>query len=243
MPKRKRKNKDGSKKDVKYKGVQKSGKRFRAVLYIDDKKHNIGTFDTPKQAARAYDRAAMQAGRPPSKLNFQDKVPMDYKPKMKKLLSNNTIGYRGVSKKGKNRFQAQIHIGDRQQFIGNFSTAKDAAIAFDLAAIQAKRPKSDLNFPDMIHVKKEIPKIKKRKIVDCRNTTGFNGVSQAGNKFRAQIQIDGKNKHLGIFTRARDAAMAYDEAVVELSGRSMDELILNFPDGVVNVSEVHKFVL
>ena len=76
MPKRKRKNEDGSKKDVKYKGVQKSGKRFRAVLYIDDKKHNIGTFDTPKQAARAYDRAAMQAGRPPTKLNFQDKVPI-----------------------------------------------------------------------------------------------------------------------------------------------------------------------
>ena len=88
-----------------------------------------------------------------------------------------------------------------------------------------------------------LPEIKKRKLVDCRNTTGFNGVSQAGNKFRAQIQIDGKNKHLGIFTRATDAAMAYDEAVVELSGRSMDELKLNFPDGVVNVSEVHKSVL
>ena len=242
MPKRKRKNKDGSKKDVKYKGVQKSGKRFRAVLYIDDKKHNIGTFDTPKQAARAYDRAAMQAGRPPTKLNYQDKVPMDYKAKKKKLRSTNTIGYRGVYKNG-NRFQASIKIDDKMQYLGSFGTTKEAAIAFDLAAIQAKRPKSDLNFPDMIHVKKEIPKIKKRKIVDCRNTTGFNGVSQAGNKFRAQIQIDGKNKHLGIFTRARDAAMAYDEAVVELSGRSMDELVLNFPDGVVNVSEVHKFVL
>ena len=43
---------------------------------------------------------------------------------------------------------------------------------------------------------------------------------------------DGKSKHLGYFTRARDAAMAYDEATVELSGRSMDELILNFPDGM-----------
>ena len=51
--------------------------------------------------------------------------------------------------------------------------------------------------------------------------------------------IDGKQKYLGIFTRARDAAMAYDEAIVELSGRSIDDLKLNFPDGVVNVSEVH----
>ena len=72
---------------------------------------------------------------------------MDYKPKMKKLSSRNTIGYRGVSKKG-NRFQAQIMIGGRNRSIGYFGTTKEAAIAFDLAAIQAKRPKSDLNFPE-----------------------------------------------------------------------------------------------
>ena len=84
----------------------------------------------------------------------------------------------------------------------------------------------------MIHVKKEIPKIKKRKIIKCTNTTGFNGVSKQGEKFKAKITIDGKQKFLGIFTRARDAAMAYDEAIVELSGRSIDELKLNFPDGM-----------
>ena len=91
MPKRKRKNEDGSKKEVKYKGVskRKSG-RFQANIRIDGKLQNIGTFDTAKKAARAYDHAAMQAGRlqagrPPIKLNFQDKIPMDYKPKMKKL--------------------------------------------------------------------------------------------------------------------------------------------------------------
>ena len=44
--------------------------------------------------------------------------------------------------------------------------------------------------------------------------------------------IDGEQTYLGIFTRARDAAMAYDEAIVELSGRSIDELNLHFPDGM-----------
>ena len=66
----------------------------------------------------------------------------------------------------------------------------------------------------------------------CDNTTNFNGVSKKGKKFVAMIRIDGKQKYLGIFTRARDAAMVYDEAIVELSGRSMDELKLNFPDGM-----------
>jgi len=53
----------------------------------------------------------------------------------------------------------------------------------------------------------------------CTNKTGLNGVSQAGKKFVAIIHIDGKKKHFGTFTRqvtrARDAAMAYDEAIVK----------------------------
>ena len=153
---------------------------------------------------------------------------MDYKPKKKKLRSTNTIGYRGVYKQG-NRFQARIRIDGNVQYLGLFGTTKEAAIAYDLAAIQAKRPRSDLNFPDMIHVKKEIPRIKKRKLVTCTNKTGFNGVSKARKKFQAHISINGKNKYLGIFTRARDAAMAYDKAILKYH---QPRTKFNFPDGM-----------
>jgi len=81
----------------------------------------------------------------------------------------------------------------------------------------------------MIHVKKEIPKIKKRKLMICTNTTGFNGVSKNGKKFQASIRINGKKKHLGTFTRARDAAMAYDEAIVKYH---QPRTKFNFPDGM-----------
>ena len=90
MPKRKRKKEGGSKNKVKYKGVKKSGKKFYAQIYIDGKHQSLGTFDTPKEAAEAYDLATIQAGRPTSKLNFLDQVPKFYKPTKKKLSSTNT---------------------------------------------------------------------------------------------------------------------------------------------------------
>ena len=50
----------------------------------------------------------------------------------------------------RNRFAAKIRIDGKNQHLGTFDTAKEGAIAWDFAAIQAKRPKSHLNFPYMI---------------------------------------------------------------------------------------------
>ena len=224
MPKRKRKKDDGSKDDVKYQGVTKRGEKFGAQIKIDGKRHYHGTFDTPKEAAQAYDRAAIQAGRPTSKLNFLDQVPKNYKPKKKKLLSTNTTGFRGVYKM-RDRFQARIYFGGKLQNIGTFGTAKEAAEAYDQAALQAKFPRSELNFSDT--PKEEVSRIKKRRIGNYKNKTGFNGVCKVGEKFKAQIQIDGKVKGLGYFAKPRDAAMAYDEAIV---ANQLPYKKLNFPD-------------
>ena len=227
MPKRKR-NDDRTKKDVKYKGVTKIGKKFNARIWIGRKKgQSLGSFDTPKEAAQAYDRAAIQAGRPTSKLNFLDQVPKNYKPTKKKLLSTNTTGFTGVHKQG-NRFQAKIRIGGKLQHIGTFGTAKEAAEAYDQAALQAKFPRSELNFSDT--PKEEVSRIKKRRIGNYKNKTGFNGVCKVkGGKFQAQIGIDGELKYLGNFTKPRDAAMAYDKAIV---ANQLPYKKLNFPCGM-----------
>ena len=114
--------------------------RFR----VGGKIQNFGTYDTAKQAAEAHDRASIQTGRPTSKLNFLDQVPKNYKPKKRKHRSTNTLGYRGVYQVGK-KFRAAIFTHGKLHCIGTFETALDAAKEYDLAAIQAKRPTSDLN--------------------------------------------------------------------------------------------------
>lgn len=46
----------------------------------------------------------------------------------------------------------------------------------------------------------------------ARNSTGFLGVSVFKNKYVATINVQGKNKYLGQFDKAEDAAAAYQEA-------------------------------
>ena len=146
MPKSKRRkrltgNKTG------YFGVSKrSSGRYQAMIWIKGKGNrkgkSIGSYDTAKQAAKAYDKEAIKLRRPFSKLNYPKKAPVGYKPIQKALRSNNTVGYRGVYKNGK-RFQARIKIGGKLTYIGTHDTAKEAAIAYDRAVLKANQPTSD----------------------------------------------------------------------------------------------------
>lgn len=47
------------------------------------------------------------------------------------------------------------------------------------------------------------------------NTSGFTGAFRLRNKWRSQIKIAGKQCHLGVFNTAREAHLAYKEAVLQ----------------------------
>jgi len=233
MPKSKRRKRSKSKSG--YFGAIKNtkGNKYTARINIDGKYKCLGySYDTAKQAAKAHDKEAIKLRRPFSKLNYPKKAPVGYTPIQKALCSNNTIGYRGVSKrkfqKGK-KFQTSVRIGGKNIYIGTYDTAKEAAIAFDRAVLKAKESTSLLNFPDMVHNLDVEPKRKKQKVAS-NNSSGYKGVRKSKNKFRSMIGIgNGKEKHIGSFDTALAAALAYDQAAIKAGRKSHT---LNFPDGL-----------
>ena len=147
---------------VGYRGVSKNGKKYQAQTKIAGKLKHIGTYDTAKEAAVAYDRAVLKAKKSTSLLNFPDMVHnLDVEPKRKKY-KRSSIGYKGLSKQESGRFQAQIRINGKKKGLGTFDTAIQAAFAYDQAAIKAGRKKSTLNFP-MDQKKEKTQKEKKEK--------------------------------------------------------------------------------
>ena len=159
MPKSKRKkrsNKTG------YFGLVKlSSGRYRAQIWIDGTMKNFGTYDTAKEAAKAYDTEAIKLRKPFSKLNYPKKAPVGYTPIQKPLKSTNTVGYRGVYKMRK-KYQAKIRIAGKSTYIGTYATAKEAAMVYDRAVRKANKPTTLWNFTQEefdIH-KKEFDRIK-----------------------------------------------------------------------------------
>ncbi len=53
-----------------YWGVSKKRGRFQALFKVGTKTHFVGMFDTPEEAARAYDDAAREAFGSKARLNF-----------------------------------------------------------------------------------------------------------------------------------------------------------------------------
>ena len=108
--------------------MEKEGKKYKkyvARIYIDQNIKYLGSYDTAEQAAEAYDKEAIKLRLPFSKLNFPKKAPVGYTPIQQALRATNTVGYRGVQKRGK-KFRAWkkvMEIGGKSTAIGTFETA------------------------------------------------------------------------------------------------------------------------
>ena len=171
MPKSKRKkrsNKTG------YFGLVKlSSGRYRAQIWIDGTMKNFVTDHSKVFSRLAWQRKSHKhyvSKSLANTLTYWTSRLKKLDPGERPIHHNNTVGYRGVSKKGKN-FRARIEIGGKQKYIGIYDTAKEAAVAYDRAILKANLSTTLLNFPDMVHNLDVEPKPKRKKRKKASTTT------------------------------------------------------------------------
>ena len=113
---------------------------------------------------------------------------------------NGTSKYTGVSwHKASNKWRSQIRLGDKSKDLGFFTSEEEAAEAYQ-NALKIYHDGGDLSFMET-----RIPSSK------------YTGVSwrKRENKWVANIKINGKLKHLGLFTVEEEAAEAHQNALKE----------------------------
>ena len=152
--------------------------------------------------------------------------------------------YNGVYKQD-GMFHALIVVDYNRIELGGHRTAEEAAHAYDDAVIKYKLPLSKLNFPDRTLANKKIRTLddkvegdsssssskrggNKRKL-SSNNTTGYRGVYKSGKRFVAQIRFNHKSKFLGRHDTPKEAALAYDRAIIK---HKLSSSKLNFPEHV-----------
>jgi hypothetical protein len=221
-----------------YRGVTKKGTKFQARIRIDGKQIYLGQCHTAKETALLFDRAVVLHKRPKSLLNYPDGLPIDdedydalMNPNKKRTLSSrNTTGYTGVYKI-RERYRASICVGAKTEQLGTYDTSKEAAVAYDRAVIQHKFSSSKLNFPGGLSIDdeyyEELMHPKKKRRLDSRNTSGYTGVFKNGRRFQAQLSVSHQKQYLGSYATAKEAALAYDRAVVQ---HKLPSIKLNFPN-------------
>lgn len=137
-----------------FKGVYKDSRqsvRWRAQIRVSGKTLKLGDFGTELEAARKYDSAARHFYGEYALLNFPQERPEPYEESVKRL--KKTSKYRGVCwDRETNKWEANIYFDScKKKRLGRFADEKEAAVAYDKAALDFFGNKAKLNFPPTSH--------------------------------------------------------------------------------------------
>ena len=142
--------------------------------------------------------------------------------------------YRGVTKHRRSgRFEAHIWVKElgRQVYLGGYECEEHAAEAYDIAALKSKGTRTKTNFDltkytdllgciDRMTMEELVMAVRRQSQGFSRGTSSFRGVTHhPSGRWEARIGIPGsKHVYLGLFVDEKEAARAYDRALVRLRG-------------------------
>eukprot|EP00963_Diacronema_lutheri_P005679 scaffold436_cov336-Pavlova_lutheri.AAC.18 len=145
-----------------------------------------------------------------------------------------TSRYRGVTKHRRSgRWEAHIWVKEtgKQVYLGGYEHEEHAAEAYDVAAIKCKGSTVKTNFPmskytelmafmENITLEELVMAVRRQSQGFARGSSSYRGVTHHPNgRWEARIGMPGsKHIYLGLYNDERDAACAYDRALVRLRG-------------------------
>jgi hypothetical protein len=195
------------------------------------RRQNIGYYASEEDAARAYDCAAVQAHGPDANRNFPlediSEPPVTVGEERKQRGSSRYVGVRWEKDSSSWLVRLYDPQTKRMQRIGSYACEEDAARAYDYAAVQARGPGAERNFPGEAIREPPVTVREERK---QRGSSCYLGVrwhkaksSWCVELYNPQIK---RSQGKGYFASEEDAARAYDCAAVQAHGPGTKR---NFP--------------
>jgi hypothetical protein len=118
-----------------FKGVYTRGNKWRARIMVSGKTKYLGTFNTPEEAAQAYNDAIdlyCNGARWRNPVNLEEVIRLDSSSTMRNRPPRKGHKFKGVYAVG-NKWQAKIKVSGKQKYLGTFNTPEEAAQAYNNA--------------------------------------------------------------------------------------------------------------
>lgn len=108
-----------------------------------------------------------------------------------------------------NTWLSQIQFNKKQLYLGIYKKEQDAAIAYDIKALELFGLTAKFNFPDMVG------QLVPPKKTSDKKSSKYKGVNFQDNKWIASHFVNGKRKHLGTFQTEESAYKARCDAILK----------------------------